>query len=93
MNRAWRDEGGIRRTTAALPVPPGGQASEEDWRGANQAKAEKLRRARLQRSARGRGLQLRHSAHGYALVDTAHARVDGRSDMTLAEVESWLARE
>jgi hypothetical protein len=89
---AWRDEGGIRRTTGALPVPPGGPSAREDWRGANAAKTEKLLRARLQRNARGRGLQLRHSAHGYSLVDTAQARVEGRGDMTLAEVESWLER-
>ena len=36
------------------------------------------------------GLQLRHSDHGYALIDSAHKQIKDRNDMTLAEVESWL---
>lgn len=92
MSPVRRDEGGIPRTTRVLSVPPGGASADEDWRGANDAKIQKLRRNRLQRNARGRGLELRHSAYGYALIDTAHKRVEDRSDMTLAEVEAWLER-
>ena len=74
-------------------MPPGGSAAEEDWRGANEAKVEKLRRSSLQRRAGARGFELRHSAYGYALIDSARARVEGRSDLSLDEVESWLDRD
>ena len=87
-----RHEGGIphaRRTLAASPVHA---RADERWSGANDAKVEKLRRNDLQRRARTCGLQLRHSAYGYALVDTARKRVDDRSDMSLDEVEKQLAR-
>jgi hypothetical protein len=65
---------------------------EERWAGANEEKAVKLLVRNLKRRAGAQGLQLRHSDHGYALVDTAHKRVQDRSDLTLAEVESWLER-
>jgi hypothetical protein len=65
--------------------------SDEDWRGANEAKTDKLRRNNLQRRARARGLELRHSAYGYALIDSARTRIDGRNDLTLDEVETRLA--
>ena len=65
---------------------------EEDFSGANETKVDKLRRNSLQRQARTRGLELRHSAYGYALVDAERKRVEDRSDMTLDDVESWLAR-
>jgi hypothetical protein len=88
-----RHEGGsiphIRRNVAA---PPGGAPGGEDWHGANQAKLEKLRRNSLQRRAGANGLDLRHSAYGYALIDSARNCVDDRQDMTLDEVESWLER-
>ncbi|HEY1563101.1 MAG TPA: hypothetical protein VGF72_00270 [Gaiellaceae bacterium] len=72
---------------------PTGQASrDESWPGANEAKQQKLQRNTLQRRARAQGLELRHSEYGYALLDLAHKRVDDRNDMTLAEVESCLAR-
>lgn len=82
----------MRRIRRGVAVPPGGSSGVEDWRGANEAKAEKLRRNSLQRRARERGLQLRHSAYGYALVDTSRKPVDDRNNMTLDEIESWLAR-
>ena len=63
---------------------------EEVWSGADEAKVEKLRRNHLQRRARTRGFQLRHSDYGYALIDTARHRVDDRSDLSLDEVESRL---
>ena len=56
------------------------------------AKAEKLRRNNLQRLARTRGLELRHSAYGYSLIDTARKPIDARNNMTLDEIESWLQR-
>jgi hypothetical protein len=87
-----RDEGGIPRMRRALPPMPRSAAAEEDWRGANEAKHEKLRRNRLQRRAGARGLELRHSAYGYALIDSGRARIDERSDMSLDEIESWLER-
>jgi hypothetical protein len=87
-----RDEGGIRRVRRGVTVPPGGTVAEENWRGANEAKMEKLRRSSLQRRAGTRGLELRHSDYGYALIDSARKRVADRSDLTLDEVESWLER-
>jgi predicted ATPase len=75
-----------------LNVPPGQASRDESWPGANEAKQQKLRRNTLQRRARAQGLELRHSEYGYALLDLAHKRVDDRNDMTLAEVETCLAR-
>ena len=92
MSPAGRDEGGIRRVRRGVVVPPGGAATEEDWRGANETKREKLRRSSLQRRAGVRGFELRHSAYGYALIDRARKHLEDRSDMTLDEVESWLER-
>jgi len=88
-----RDEGGIRRIRGALAATPRGASPEEDWRGANEAKIEKLRRNRLQRRAGARGLELRHSAYGYALIDSARTRIEDRNDMTLDEIEAWLERD
>lgn len=90
MSSVGRYDGGIPRGHQRLVVPPGAQSIEEDWRGANEAKTEKLQRSSLQRRARARGLQLRHSAYGYTLIDTAHEPVGDRNDMSLDEVESWL---
>lgn len=92
MSPGRRNEDGVPRTQQRLDVPPGRVASEERWRGADAAKVEKLLRTKLQRRAHARGLELRHSAYGYALIDTARKRVDDRSDLTLREVESWLER-
>jgi hypothetical protein len=93
VSPAGRDEGGIRRIRRGVAVPPGGLAAEESWPGANEAKVEKLRRGSLQRRAGARGFELRHSAYGYALIDSARTRVEGRSDLSLDEVESWLDRD
>ena len=90
MSPARRDEDGVPRIRRTLLVPLGGAPAEEDWRGANEAKAEKLRSHDLQRRARTRGLQLRHSAYGYALIDAKRNPVDDRKNMTLSEIESWL---
>lgn len=85
-------EGGIPRRRERLSLPPGEASRDESWAGANEAKHEKLLRNTLQRRARAQGLELRHSEYGYSLLDPARKRIDDRSDMTLAEVESCLAR-
>jgi hypothetical protein len=92
VNTGRREDGGIRRTHLRLVLPPGRASNEEEWRGANQAKIDKLRHKGLQRRARARGLELRHSAYGYALIDSARKPIEERSDMTLDEIESWLER-
>jgi hypothetical protein len=89
---APRTEDGVPRRRERLSVPPGETSRDENWHGANDAKKEKLQRNSLQRRARAQGLELRHSEYGYALLDPAHKRIDERSDMTLAEVESCLKR-
>ncbi len=92
MSPARGNDAGIPHSRRILTTPPGGAPIEENWGGANAAKTEKLRRTTLQRRARSSGVELRHSAYGYALVDTARTLVDDRSDLTLDEVESWLDR-
>jgi hypothetical protein len=59
----------------------------------NTAKANKLRRNDLRRLARGRGLDLRESSYGFSLVDSHRKRVDDRNDLTLDEIEDYLARQ
>jgi hypothetical protein len=87
-----RQNDGIPHTRRTLAVPPGGASREEDCSGANEAKAAKLKGRSLQRRARAQGIELRHSASGYALIDSGRNPVHGRHDMTLDEVESWLER-
>lgn len=67
-----------------------GSAPKENLVGANQARDEKLRVRRLERRARDGGFELRHSDHGYALIDAAHKPVDGRHDLSLKEFASLL---
>jgi hypothetical protein len=85
-----RHDEGIPRGHQRLAASPRSAATVEDFSGANEAKMEKLQRNSLQRLARIRGLELRHSDAGYALIDTARKRVDDRNNMSLDEVESWL---
>jgi hypothetical protein len=59
---------------------------------ANAEMADKLRRNSLRRRARAHGLELRHSAYGYSLIDARNGRVDGRNDLTLDEVAAQLGR-
>jgi len=85
-----RDDG-IPRGRSSLPPDPGEIARERyDAKAANAAKRDKLRRNDLQRRARARGLELRHSAYGYGLIDAAHNHLEHRNDLTLDEVEKRL---
>jgi hypothetical protein len=61
-----------------------------DAAAANGEMAHKLQRNALRRRARGHGLELRHSAYGYSLIDPARNRVGGRNDLTLDEVAAHL---
>ena len=81
---------GIPRARRGVTAPPGGASREELWPGANAEKAEKLLLRSLKRQAGAQGLELRHSAYGYALIDSARKRVEERNDLTLAEVKSRL---
>jgi hypothetical protein len=85
-------EGGIPRRRERVSVPLGATSKNETWAGANEAKREKLLRNTLQRRARAQGFELRHSEYGYALLDPKRKPIDDRSDLTLKEVESCLAR-
>jgi hypothetical protein len=87
-----RDEGGIPGIRRVVAARPRDAAPEEDWHGAEKEKVERLRINRLQRRAGARGLELRHSDYGYALIDSTRKRIDERSDMTLKEIEAWLER-
>jgi hypothetical protein len=71
-------------------VIPGGARAEETWAGANQAKDETLRLRSARRSAGAEGLEVRHSDHGYSLIGRDRKSVNGRKDMSLKEIESWL---
>ncbi len=86
-----RNEGGVTRIRRTLS-PARVARREETWLGANEAKFEKLHLTRLRRRAGERGLALRHSAYGYALINSQRRRIDERSDMSLDEIESWLDR-
>lgn len=85
MSSGPREEAGVPRIRRALAA-----VREEQWHGANEAKADKLRHKSLQRRARSQGLELRHSAYGYSLIKVPRDPVDERNDMTLDEVESRL---
>ena len=87
MSTGPRAEDGVPRIRRALAAIP-----EEEWHGANEAKTDKLRHKSLQRRARAQGIELRHSDNGYSLINAARKRIDERDDMTLDEIESWLAR-
>ena len=91
MSPGPRNDDGVPRSRIVLTPPLGGAPREESWPGANEAKAEKLGVRSLKRQAGTRGLQLRHSDYGYALIDSAGVPVNG-NNMTLDEVESWLGR-
>ena len=90
MSSEQHGNGGIPRARRGVSVPPGATSREERRPGANEEKVEKLLLRSLKRQAGAQGLELRHSAYGYALIDSARKRVEERNDMTLAEVKSWL---
>jgi hypothetical protein len=87
-----RQDDGIPHTRGVVAVPLGGTRREENWSGADEEKTAKLKGRSLQRRARARGIELRHSASGYALIDARRKAVHDRHDMTLDEVEAWLER-
>jgi hypothetical protein len=74
------------------PIHPAVGRSHEvfDAPSANRQMAEKLTRDALRRRARRKGLVLRHSSYGYALIDSGRQRLGGRNDLTLAEVAEHL---
>ena len=92
MSPENRNDGGLPRARRGASAPPSRASRDESWPGANKEKAEKLLVRSLKRQAGAKGLQLRHSDHGYALVDAAHESVQDRNNLTLREVESWLGR-
>jgi hypothetical protein len=65
-------------------------ADDFDAVAANGEMQDKLRRNALRRRARSHGLELRHSAYGYSLIDVARKRVGSRNDLTLDEVAVHL---
>jgi hypothetical protein len=69
-----------------------GVAMTNEGHAANEARVQKLRRNRLRRIAKRSRLQLRHSDYGYSLVDELKNHVEGRNNMTLDDVERYLAR-
>jgi len=92
VSPARRDESGIPHARQVVTAPPGSARTEENWSGANEAKSDKLRHKSLHRRARAEGIELRHSAHGYALIDPSRRPVEDRHDLTLDEVEALLDR-
>ena len=85
-----RHDGGLPRATRK--VSTSSTSGVESWVGANEDKAVRLRLKGLQRRAGAQGLQLRHSAYGYALFDTTRNLVNDRNDMSLSEIDTWLKR-
>jgi hypothetical protein len=71
-------------------APPLRAADDFDAAAANVEMAHKLQHNSLRRRARAQGLELRHSAYGYSLIDATRRRVDDRNDLTLAEVAVHL---
>ena len=60
-----------------------------------EARLHKVRRNKLRRQALKRGLVLRQTPHGYALLDIRrnHVEVDGRmAHLNLDDVEAYLSK-
>jgi len=83
-----RSHGGLPFKVGALP---GGPRVEERWAGANEAKDETLRLRKARRHARAEGVEIRHSDYGYSVIGTDRKSVNGRNDMSLKEIESWIS--
>jgi hypothetical protein len=68
---------------------------DEAERNAEEARLHKVRRNKLRRTALKRGLVLRQTEHGYALLDIrrSHVEVDGRMvHLNLDDVEAYLSK-
>lgn len=85
------------RTHGGLPFKagarPGAPRIEEQWAGANQAKDETLRLRKARRQARAEGVEIRHSDYGYSVIGADRKSVNGRNDMSLKEIESWISAQ
>jgi len=81
---------GVPRATVRLAALPGKARVEEQLAGANEASDVTLQVRRLRRRARDAGYEVRHSDHGYSLVDPAHQTVNGRRDLSLRDVALLL---
>jgi hypothetical protein len=92
MGASRGDHDGIPRASRRVALPRVNASIKDEGRVANEAMTHKLKRNSLQRRARTYGFELRHSAYGYSLIDSTRNRVEGRNDLTLDEVESFLAR-
>lgn len=91
VSTAQRGQGGVPRARRKVARGHGSGAAEESWAGANEAKAEKLLLRSLTRQAAVRGLKIRHSDYGYALIGTTARRPSKEgSSLTLDEVKSRL---
>lgn len=91
VSTAQRGQSGVSRARREPAPGYGSGAAEESWPGANEAKAEKLLLRSLKREAGVRGLEIRHSDYGYALIGaTARRASKERSNLTLDEVKSRL---
>jgi hypothetical protein len=76
-----------RRVRLVAPPP-------ETWIGANEARFRKIRVNKARRLAKSQGLSLRESDRGFSLVDSTrgHIVIDGRTHLTLNELEDHLDR-
>ena len=87
MSSGNRNDGGVPVRVGAIP---GGARREERHDDANGARDETLRLRSVRRNAGAEGIEIRHSDYGYALIGADRKSVNGRNDMSLKEIESWL---
>ena len=90
MDPVSSENGNDRGVPIRVGAIPGGVRTEETWAGANAAKDETLRLRSVRRRAGAEGMEVRHSDYGYALIGVDRKSVNGRKDMSLREIESWL---
>ena len=83
---------GSRTAVNGWAMPPGEAPRDESWPGANEAKKESCGETTSNGAPARRASSFATRSNGYALLDSAHKRVDDRGDMTLTEVESCLKR-
>ena len=78
--RPGNDAGLPRSNRPVVAFPPvNAERPNREGRDAHDALTRKLRRNNLRRRARKGGLELRHSAYGYSLIDASRKRVEGRA--------------